>query len=111
MIGRLDVALFASVAGSKLGPRFVLSVLFPPFDLVVASLADVDVWQGSDFFGFLTAGIVFEGEFVLVGRGTALLFLLRVSKFVLGGHGCIIICSLYGCSGLLLFPYIVVLVV
>ena len=96
MIGRLDVFVFASVAGSKLGPRFVFSVFFPPFELVAASLADMDVWHGSDFFGFLASGIVCEGEFVLVSRGTSLLLLRRVSEFVFGGHGCCIICSLHG---------------
>ena len=96
MIGRLDIFLFASVAGSKLGPRFVFSVFFPPFDLVVASLTDVDVWHGSDFFGFLASGIVCEGEFILVPRGTALLLLRLVSEFVPGGHDCCIICSMHG---------------
>ena len=82
MIGRLDVALFAPIAGSRLRPRLVFSVFLSPFDLIVTPLTGMYVWQRENFVCFLAAGIVFVCKGILVGRGPALLFLGLVSEFV-----------------------------
>ena len=82
MIGRLYVALFAPIAGSRLRPRLVFSVLLSPFDLIVAPLTGMYVWQRENFVRFLAAGIVLVCKSILVGRSSTLLFLGLVSEFV-----------------------------
>lgn len=73
MIGGLDIPLHAKVALAQLRSWFVLAILLPPLDLLVAAPADADVGRGEDLVGLLGLGIVTEGEPILMGRGVALL--------------------------------------
>lgn len=67
MIGRLNALHFTEITLSELCPRFVLSILLPPLDLVVTAPTHVFVGRGEDLRRLFRFGIVVKGELVGVG--------------------------------------------
>jgi hypothetical protein len=70
-----NISLLASIADSRLCPRLIFSVLFPPFNFIVTSLTDMNIWRTQNSFCRLGLGVVTKGKLILVGRCVSFLFL------------------------------------
>jgi hypothetical protein len=75
MIGGLYVTFFTSITHTRLCPRFVLSILFPPFELFITSFTYVYDRRSQYPFGCLRFRIMCPCELILMSRSTTLLFL------------------------------------